>query len=131
MAIDKLFQVLVVGGVTLGTQACAKKGAPETAEPTTPSEEVDETTETNGIPVETEEIQPENNRMLVNSNGDKCEDICTSEESGEVFCDDPEVGNMCCWLMAVECCPNYHGQDLEEIEESDDDKPEGEENSEE
>ena len=137
MAIDKLFQVLVVGGVTLGAQACAKKGTPETAEPTNTSEEAEESTETNELPVEAEDLQPENSRTLVNSNGDKCEDICTSEESGEVFCDDPEVGNMCCWLMAVECCPNYRGLDLEETEETKDNeeadeaKPEGEESSEE
>ena len=130
-AIDKLFQVLVVGGVTLGAQACAKKGAPETVEPTNTSEEAEESTETNEAPAESKDLNSDNSRTLVNSNGDKCEDICTSEESGEVFCDDPEVGNMCCWLMAVECCPNYRGLDLEEAEETDEDKPEGEESSEE
>ena len=41
-------------------------------------------------------------RMTVNSKGEQCSDICTEESSSEVICSD-----MCCWLMAVECCPNY------------------------
>ena len=40
--------------------------------------------------------------MERNSQGEKCEDVCEQESSGELICSD-----MCCWLQAVECCPDY------------------------
>jgi hypothetical protein len=136
MAIDKLFQVLVVGGVALGNQACAKKGSPEIAEPVDSSEQEADANE-NPETEETEDLKtPRDSRMLENSNGEKCEDICDYEASGEVICSD-----MCCWLMAVECCPSYRGQVLEEeaeetqgseeVEGTDDSKQEPEEEKEE
>ena len=89
MAIDKLFQALVVGGISLGTQACAKQTEPSTSEPAPPQEE-------------TRNTRPESKQMEVNSKGEKCEDICYEQGPDEMICSE-----MCCWLMAVECCPNY------------------------
>ena len=57
------------------------------------------------LPVPTER----GTRMETNSKGEKCEDICTEESSGEVICSE-----MCCWLMAVECCPDYRPPPEEE-----------------
>ena len=101
MAIDKLFQVLVVGGVALGNQACGKKAPPEQAEP--PASASEEST--SSVVEEEETIGPKYNEegvMIVNSKGEKCEDVCYGERSGEEICSE-----MCCWLMAVECCSNY------------------------
>ena len=126
MAIDKLFHALVLGGVSMGVQACTPKKS-QTKEPieTSSSEIVEtkteekaeetpqeKTEETSSSAVEESETQeaPETlpaptergKRMETNSKGEKCEDVCTEESSGEVICSD-----MCCWLMAVECCPDY------------------------
>ena len=102
MAIDKLFQVLVVGGVTLGTQACAKKSNPPQIEPPITPENMGTTVEASEEVERIPERPGDSSRMLVNSKGEKCEDICSGDEGREMICSD-----MCCWLMAIECCPNY------------------------
>lgn len=132
MAIDKLFHALVLGGVSMGVQACTPKKS-QTKEPIEtssteavekkteeqeedPKEKTEETSssaveegEKNEIP-EMRPIRTEReDRMETNSKGEKCEDICTEESSGEVICSE-----MCCWLMAVECCPDYRPPPEEE-----------------
>ena len=133
MAIDKLFHALVLGGVSMGVQACTPKKS-QTKEPieTSSSESVDtqkeekteetpqeKTEETSSSAVEesgkieSQETLPapreRKNRMEINSKGEKCADVCTEESSGEVICSE-----MCCWLTAVECCPNYRPPPEEE-----------------
>ena len=102
MAIDKLFQVLVVGGVTLATQACAKKSTPPQIEPPRAPDDQPSAPESPEKLEMTPEFPEDSSRMLVNSKGEKCEDICSDRDAREVICSD-----MCCWLMAIECCPNY------------------------
>ena len=101
MAIDKLFQVLVVGGVSLGIQACAKNTEPKPAEP--PPDTSKEVTTTSVEEATSDGPKyDDSGRMIVNSKGEKCEEVCSQESSGEEICSE-----MCCWLMAVECCSNY------------------------
>ena len=116
MAIEKLFNVLVIGGVALGTQACKKKDISAEAEkantvevkeataaPDAAKEEVepapDKVVEPSTPPSELS-ITP-SSVLTVNSKGEKCEDICSGEGMSMTCAD------MCCWLQAVECCPNY------------------------
>ena len=100
MAIEKLFQALVVGGVTLGVQACASKQAKNPDVPTQQEKEP----QLAAPEVVERPIEPAPRSLFTgtNSKGEKCEDICFGESSGEAICSD-----MCCWLMAVECCPDY------------------------
>ena len=106
MAIEKLFQVLVVGGVTLGTQACASK-QPQKSEAPTAQKEVTKTADANSeektsVEPSVAEPAPRSRFTGSTSKGEKCEDICYEQSSGELICSE-----MCCWLTAVECCPNY------------------------
>ena len=127
MAIEKLFNVLVIGGVAMGVQACKKKelkSADESAntinaeKAVTVPAELQKVVPSAAEKVETETL--ENSITLdrfpsgleVNSKGEKCEDICSGEGVSTMCAD------MCCWLQATECCPNYSPPVQPEAEES-------------
>ena len=122
MAIDKLFQALVVGGVSMGVQACTPKKvqkkdpveSSQTAQEATPSsikdQEVQRSPDQELRPLaEPAERDEPKWGMETNSKGEKCEDVCEQESSGEIICSE-----MCCWLQAVECCPDYRPPPEEE-----------------
>ena len=120
MAIDKLFHALVLGGVSMGVQACTSKKNPpvessQSTEVTTPEsststqEEKRPSEDVPLRPAEAEERLGTPWGMEKNSKGEKCEDVCNQESSGEVICSE-----MCCWLQAVECCPDYRPPPEEE-----------------
>ena len=115
MAIDKLCHALVLGGVSMGVQACTPKKAQkkepvETTETTTQDTSAkDASLEAQERPREAEDRLGPQWSMETNSKGEKCEDVCQQESSGEVICSD-----MCCWLQAVECCPDYRPPPEEE-----------------
>ena len=124
MAIEKLFNVLVIGGVALGTQACKKKD-PNPLEKSPNASKVEEVTsevatakETAPSAAETAEANTPGNELqleripAVNSKGEKCEEICSGEGISTMCAD------MCCWLQATECCPNYSPPIPTEPEES-------------
>ncbi|MEC7984813.1 MAG: hypothetical protein VX278_06600 [Myxococcota bacterium] len=118
MAIEKLFQVLVVGGVSLGVQACASKQAKNSDAPTQQEDAVPKPTSTQE---EAEDVaapprgeSPDRGLFTgTNSKGEQCEDVCYTQSSGENICSE-----MCCWLTAVECCPDYRPPVEEEETES-------------
>ena len=110
MAVEKLFQVLVVGGVTLGV-ACSTKQSKKTdasvqQENAIPADsnkkEVERASTKAEERVERPTQRPQTPFSGTNSAGEQCEDICYQETSGELICSE-----MCCWLTAVECCPDY------------------------
>ena len=119
MAIEKLFHALVLGGVSMGVQACTPKKA-QTKDPVETTETTTQETSTTSPkeaspeeeatrPAESQERPVSKWGMEKNSKGEKCEDVCTQESSGEIICSE-----MCCWLQAVECCPDYRPPPEEE-----------------
>ena len=92
---EKLFQALVIGGVTLGA-ACASKQTKSTDVP------IQEKEASESTPVQTEErVEPPPERLEsrfsgTNAKGEQCEDVCYTQSSGEDICSE-----MCCWLMAT------------------------------